>query len=296
MLHVTPRRLEVFVAVVDNAGFSAAAAALNVSQPSVSAHIRALEDSVREPLFERVPGRAPRLTEAGRTLYAYAQDTLERAEHVSAQLGHASTRLRFAAQRFAAGLLRKPLEAFSARFPKVELMARTGTFEEVCALFKSGAVDLCFVMSAGDVPDLQTTPLGRYRLAFIAAPNHPLAGQARIPPAVLAQHPFVAAYRSSHFGRTVAGLLQAAGVPALTIRSQAQELTMLREMVLAGIGINVAMLRSVQADLAAGTMVELDVDLDPMYLQLRYARNERANLSQIESLVDMVQTSEGRTA
>lgn len=296
MLHVTPRRLEVFVAVVDHAGFSAAAAALNVSQPSVSAHIRALEDSVREPLFERVPGRAPRLTEAGRTLYAYAQDTLERAEHVSAQLGHASTRLRFAAQRFAAGLLRKPLEAFSARFPKVELMARTGTFEEVCALFKSGAVDLCFVMSAGDVPDLQTTPLGRYRLAFIAAPNHPLAGQARIAPETLAQHPFVAAYRSSHFGRTVAGLLQAAGVPALTIRSQAQELTMLREMVLAGMGINVAMLRSVQADLAAGTMVELDVDLDPMYLQLRYARNERANLSQIESLVDMVRLSEGRTA
>jgi hypothetical protein len=66
--------------------------------------------------------------------------------------------------------------------------------------------------------------------------------------------------------------------------------------VLAGMGINVAMLRSVQADLAAGTMVELDVDLDPMYLQLRYARNERANLSQIESLVDMVRLSEGRTA
>ncbi len=294
MLHVTPRRLEVFVAVVDNAGFSAAAAALNVSQPSVSAHVRALEDSVREPLFERVPGRAPRLTEAGRMLYVYAQDTLERAEHVSAQLGHDSTRLRFAAQRFAAGLLRKPLEAFSARFPNVELMARTGTFEEVLALFKSGAVDLCFVMSAGDVPDLQTTPLGRYRLAFIAAPNHPLAGQARIPPAVLAQHPFVAAYSSSHFGRTVAGLLQAAGVPALTIRSQAQELTMLRQMVLAGMGINVAMLRSVQSDLAAGTMVELDVDLEPMYLQLRYVRNERANLAQFESLVDMVRLSEGR--
>jgi hypothetical protein len=29
---------------------------------------------------------------------------------------------------------------------------------------------------------------------------------------------------------------------------------------------------------------------------LRYARNERANLSQIESLVDMVRLSEGRTA
>ena len=51
----------------------------------------------------------------------------------------------------------------------------------------------------------------------------------------------------------------------------------LREMVLAGMGISVMMLRSAQSDLAAGTMVELDVEIDPMYLQLRYAKNLRGN-------------------
>ena len=296
MLHATPRRLAVFVAVVDNAGFSAAASALNVSQPSVSAHIRALEKSVRGPLFERVPGRPPRLTDSGRMLYAYALDTLERAENLSTQLGQATTRLRFASQRFATTLLRKPLQAFSASYPHVELIAHTGTFEEAHALFKSGAVDLTFVLSNGEVPDLPTEPLGRYRFAFIATPDHPLAGQTRISPERLAQHPFVAAYRNSYFGRTVAGMLQAAGVPPLTIRSQAQETTMLREMVLAGMGISVMMLRTAQPDLAAGTMVELDVDLDPMYLQLRYAKNLRGNAPEIDSLVELVRLSEGRAA
>jgi DNA-binding transcriptional LysR family regulator len=296
MLHATPRRLAVFVAVVKNAGFSAAASALNVSQPSVSAHIRALEKSVRGPLFERVPGRAPRLTDAGCTLYAYALDTLERVENLSTQLGQTTVQLRFASQRFATSLLRKPLEAFSASFPHIELIAHTGTFEEVHAMFKSGAVDLAFILSNGEVPDLLTAPLGRYRLAFIATPDHPLAGQSRISPQRLAQHPFVAAYRNSYFGRTVASMLQAAGVPPLTIRSQAQEITMLREMVLAGMGVSVLMLRSAQSDLAAGTMVELDVDLDPMYLQLRYAKSQRGNASEIDSLVGMVRLSEGRTA
>lgn len=296
MLRATPRRLAVFVAVVKNAGFSAAASALNVSQPSVSAHIRALEKSVRGPLFERVPGRAPRLTDAGCTLYAYALDTLERVENLSTQLGQTTVQLRFASQRFATSLLRKPLEAFSASFPHIELIAHTGTFEEVHAMFKSGAVDLAFVLSNGEVPDLLTAPLGRYRLAFIATPDHPLAGQSRISPQRLAQHPFVAAYRNSYFGRTVASMLQAAGVPPLTIRSQAQEITMLREMVLAGMGVSVLMLRSAQSDLAAGTMVELDVDLDPMYLQLRYAKSQRGNASEIDSLVGMVRLSEGRTA
>ena len=71
---------------------------------------------------------------------------------------------------------------------------------------------------------------------------------------------------------------------------------MLREMVLAGMGVSVLMLRSAQSDLAAGAMVELDVDLDPMYLQLRYATSQRGNASEIDSLVGMVRLSEGRTA
>jgi len=295
VLQVTPRRLEVFVAVVDHAGFGAAAAALNIAQPSVSAHIRALEDKVGAPLFERMPGQAPKLTEAGRTLYAYAQDTLERAKTVSAQLGQATARLRFAAQRFAAiSLLRRPLEAFSAQYPHVELIARTGTFEEVHALFSSGAVDLVFVLSPGAVPGLQTLPLGRYRLAFITAPNHPLAGKTQISPQTLARHPFVSAYRTSYFGRTLANMLQDAGVPPLTIRSQAEEMSMLREMVLAGMGITFSLRRSVQADLAAGTLVELDVDLDPMYLQLSYAKNPRAGLPEIDRLVEMVRMAEAQ--
>jgi hypothetical protein len=76
MLQVSMRRLQVFVAVVDNQGFGAAAEALDIAQSSVSAHIRAAEDRLGTPLFERQPGRPPRLTEAGKTLYEYAIPTL----------------------------------------------------------------------------------------------------------------------------------------------------------------------------------------------------------------------------
>nr|WP_236589936.1 LysR family transcriptional regulator [Ramlibacter aurantiacus] len=296
-MQVTPRRLEVFVAVVDHAGFGAAANALNIAQPSVSAHIRALEDKVGSPLFERLPGQAPRLTDAGRTLYTYAQDTLERAKSISAQLGQAGTRLRFAAQRsVATSLLRKPLESFSARYPHVELIVHSGTFEEVHQLFTSGAVDLAFVLSPGEVQGLHTSVLGRYRLAFLAAPDHPLAGRSRIPREELARHPFVAAYRTSYFGRTLSQMLREAGVPPLVIRSQAQEISMLREMMLAGMGISFGLRRSVHKDLATGTLVELDVDVDPMYLQLRVARSTRAGLPEIDRLVEMVREAEAQVA
>ncbi len=297
MLQVTPRRLEVFVAVVEHSGFGAAASALGIAQPSVSAHIRALEDQVGAALFDRLPGQAPKLTDAGRTLFTYAHDSLERARSVETQLAERPGRLCFGAQRpVATSLLRKPLEAFAAQYPDVELIARTGTFEEVQALYTTGAVDLVFMLSPGEVLGMRTTPLGRYRLAFVAAPDHPLAGRARIAPEVLAQHPFVAAYRSSYFGRSLAQLLHEAGVPPLTIRSQAEEMSVLREMVLAGIGICVSLRRSVQKDLAAGTLVELDVDLDPMYLRLSYAKHSHASLPQIDTLVQMVRLAEAQIA
>jgi DNA-binding transcriptional LysR family regulator len=296
MLSVTPRRLEVFVKVVEAEGFGAAAAALDISQPSVSSHMRALEGLVGADLFERRPGMSPQLTDAGRTLYVYAKETIERATAIAAKLGHTTRTLRFAAQRVVAtSLLAKPLENFSATFPRIELVVRTGMFEEVHALFTSGAVDLVFLLSPGDVPGLQTTPMGRYRMAFIASPSHPLAKAQRISAATLATYPFISAYRGSYFGRTVETMLRDAGIPPLIIGSQAQEIGMVRDMVIANMGISCSLRRSVQKDLADGTLVELDVDLDPMHLVLSYARSPRAVMPEIDSLVDMVRMAEGQT-
>ncbi len=293
MLSVTPRRLEVFVTVVEAAGFGSAAAALDISQPSVSSHIRALERLVGTELFDRQPGVSPQLTEAGKTLYTYAKDTIERANAIAVQLGRVPRTLRFAAQRFVAtSLLAKPLESFSTTYPGIELVARTGTFEEVHALFTSGAVDLVFLLSPDEVPGLQTTPMGRYRLAFIVSPSHPLAKEGRISVETLAAYPFITAYRSSYFGRSLEAMLRKAGFPTPLVGSQAQEFSMVKDMVLAGMGVSLSLRRSVQKDLAAGTIVELDVDIEPMHLTLRYARNPRATALEIDSLVEMVRQAE----
>jgi len=293
MFSVTPRRLEVFVCVVETAGFGAAAEALDISQPSVSSHMRALEKLAGTELFERHPGTSPQLTEAGKLLYVYAKDTIEQAKAIEIQLGRLPRTLRFAAQRFVAtSLLAKPLDAFSTAYPGVELVARTGTFEEVQALYSSGAVDLVFFMSDGQVPGMTGTAMGRYRLAFLASPTHPLAGRERISVQTLASHPFISAYRGSYFGRCLDNMLRQAGFPTPMLGSQAQEFSVVRDMIMAGMGISLSLRRSVQKDLAAGTIVELDVDVEPMYLTLHYARNPRAASVEIDSLVEMVMQAE----
>ena len=65
-------QLETFLAVASSGGFHRAASALHVSQPAVSARIRALEDSLGARLFERGPGDFS-LSPAGKTLRPHAE-------------------------------------------------------------------------------------------------------------------------------------------------------------------------------------------------------------------------------
>ena len=52
-------------------------------QPSVGAHIRALESQIGQPLFHRQRGSRPKLTKAGEALYTFAVDLLRRSEETT---------------------------------------------------------------------------------------------------------------------------------------------------------------------------------------------------------------------
>ena len=51
MLEINLKQLESFVATVEHAGFTAAAAALYLTQSTVSAHVSALEQTLGVPLY-----------------------------------------------------------------------------------------------------------------------------------------------------------------------------------------------------------------------------------------------------
>src|SRR3954469_17927387 len=70
------RQLEYFVTVVEEAGFTRAAARLHVAQPGVSAQIRRLERELGQDLLDR-SGRTVRLTEVGAAVLPYARAALD---------------------------------------------------------------------------------------------------------------------------------------------------------------------------------------------------------------------------
>ncbi|HVQ75374.1 MAG TPA: LysR family transcriptional regulator [Candidatus Binatia bacterium] len=70
------RQLEIFARVAALGSFSRAAEALHLTQPTVSEHIRALEDELGIRLLDRL-GRGAVLTKAGHLLIAYAHRLLD---------------------------------------------------------------------------------------------------------------------------------------------------------------------------------------------------------------------------
>src|ERR1700716_1395811 len=69
------RQLEYFVAVVEEANFTRAAAKVHVAQPGVSAQIRRLERELGQTLLDR-SGRTVRLTDVGAAVLPYARAAL----------------------------------------------------------------------------------------------------------------------------------------------------------------------------------------------------------------------------
>lgn len=69
------RALEVFCKIVELKSFSKAAEAVYLTQPTVSGHIKGLEEFVGLKLLDRL-GREVVLTKAGEVLYGYAKQVL----------------------------------------------------------------------------------------------------------------------------------------------------------------------------------------------------------------------------
>ncbi|MDR2335622.1 MAG: LysR family transcriptional regulator [Burkholderiaceae bacterium] len=78
-------RLQYFMAVANAQSYSKAAAALNLSQPTLSRQVQLLEAEVGQPLLER-HGRGVRLTESGKAMRAHARAINTAVENAKADM------------------------------------------------------------------------------------------------------------------------------------------------------------------------------------------------------------------
>lgn len=164
------RLLEIFCRVYKERSFSRAARALQLTQPTVSAHIKELEESLRTPLFNRL-GREIQPTEAGRVLYEQARAivTLKRnvIERMAGFLNRVEGMLTVGASSVPGEyLLPGLMTGFHARHPEVRLRLRITDTAETLDALRHGDIELGVVGGTVAEEDLRFDALASDSLAL----------------------------------------------------------------------------------------------------------------------------------
>ncbi|MET9881245.1 LysR family transcriptional regulator [Actinacidiphila glaucinigra] len=238
-MDVTLRQLNVFVAIADHRGFGTAAAALGMSQSSVSHSLASLERAVGGELVRRTVPVGP--TPLGDALLPHARATLAaaRAFGAAAAARHdaaAEGTITVAVPPTAAhGLLPRLLRLWRDNAPHVEIRIFEGFAEEITQWLESGTVDAAILIDPDPVPR-GAVPVATDALEAVMRGDHPLAGEDSIELADLLDDPLLAT--TSGAESQLRELHTLAGVPYRPTQ-HIRELGTLLCMVEAGLGVAV---------------------------------------------------------
>jgi DNA-binding transcriptional LysR family regulator len=174
------KQLRAFVQTAQTESISAAAQRLDLSQPSVSLQIKALEEELQTVLFER-RGPRIRITPAGKVLYELALPLVEGMDRLpdvfNARLGDVET----GSLEIAAGeatilyILPRFVERFNKQYPNITLSLRNVTGRNGMALLRRDEADFAVGSMIERVDDMNYFPIFTFDPMLITPPGHELA-------------------------------------------------------------------------------------------------------------------------
>lgn len=251
---ITLTQLSSFLAVVRGGSITAAADALVVTQPSVSAALAALNRELSVDLLERA-GRSVRLSPAGEAFAPYAADVVGLLEEgrgaAQEAAAGAERRLRIAAVTTAAESFVPPLmKAFAARRRDVELELDVGNRGAVLAAVLDHRADVAIAGQPPAEGRLQAVPLFDNEIVLVTAPDDPLAQMDAVEAPLLAERTWLLREQSSGTRALNERFLVAAGLEprTLTLGSNGA----IKQAARAALGIALISRAAVQVELESG--------------------------------------------
>jgi DNA-binding transcriptional LysR family regulator len=254
------RRLEIFAKVAELGSFSRAAEALFLTQPTISEHVRALEDELGVQLLDRL-GRGAMPTRAGQLLLGYARRmlTLSREAHQALERfqGRMSGELVVGGSTIPGEyVLPALIGQFKAKYADISISLLIGSTRQVSDWVDDGRVEVAVVGARPAARTLEAKELMPDELVVVVPAAHPWATRRVTTLADLQKEPMVVRERGSGSREALEHALQEAGITLASLRivGEMGSTQAIKQAVRAGLGIALISKRAVEDECRAGLL------------------------------------------
>lgn len=266
MRNVTVRQMQVFVEAAERLSLARVAERLHLTPSAVSFQIKQIETQAGFALFERV-GRKVALTDAGAMLLGYARlvlGSLRDADQAMTDLkGLTGGRVRLGLVSTSKYIVPHMIARFRAAVPGVTVQLSEGNRSRVLGLLTSGGIDLAVMGQPPEGADVIAERFAPHPSVIVAPAGHRLSRLARLPAAALAREPFVVREDGSGTKAMTDQFLKDAGLaPPIVMVSSSNE--MIKQAVIAGMGLALISQHTVSLELALGLLATLPVEGFPL--------------------------------
>jgi DNA-binding transcriptional LysR family regulator len=259
-------QLKIFCKVIEMRSFSKAGEVIHLSQPTISSHIKDLEEHFGTRLIDRLSRQAIP-TKAGELLYHYARRMTalrDEAEAAMAEfLGEVKGHLTVGGSTIPGGyLLPRVIGAFAQQYPDVHIVLLVGDTSEIIAHIVSGRAELGIVGAPADSKQVEQIALMEDDLRLVVSSHHKWARRKIIKLPELISEPFIVRERGSGTLRSLAQILQQKGhdISAFNIVAEMGSTEAVRQAVKCRVGVSILSALSVADDVRAGQLKTLLVE------------------------------------
>jgi DNA-binding transcriptional LysR family regulator len=254
------RQLEIFVKVAELGSFSKAADALFLTQPTVSEHIRTLEDELGVRLLDRL-GRGASVTKGGALLLSHAQRMLALAREARQAMesfqGRMSGELLVGASTIPGEyILPALIGRFKEKFPDIAITLLIGSSQSVTDWVVEGRAELGVVGARSTHKSIECRELLPDDIVLIVSAAHPWHGRKQVTLEELRGEPLLLRERGSGTRAALEAALEAAGtdLAAFRVVGEMGSTQAVKQAVKASVGVALLSRRAVEEECRAGSL------------------------------------------
>lgn len=283
-------QLKIFTSVVTHKSFSRAGEDVHLSQPTVSSHIKELEEHFGCKLIDRM-GREALPTRAGEILLSYARRLLDLRDEAESAIsdftGKIRGRLIIGGSTIPAGyIIPRLIAPFKAHYPDVSLSLVTGDTAEVAGLISRGEADVGIVGAVVKHALLHQEKLIQDEMKLIVPSTHAWAARKTIGCGMLFQEPFLAREAGSGTWKSIAGSMTKAGYDPgnLNILAVMGNTASVIQGIRSLAGVSILSTMAVAEDISQGRLAALSVKELDLQRCFHLITNKKRTLSPIATV------------